>query len=105
MWAVIFTSRRTEGDDGYGEMATQMVELAQTMPGFIRFDSVRDASGKGITVSYWRDPENIRAWREQTDHQVAQKYGREKWYADYEVAVCNVVRAYGKKNLEDGERE
>lgn len=30
--AVIFSSQRTEGDDGYGPMADRMIELARTQP-------------------------------------------------------------------------
>lgn len=53
-YAVIFTSVRTEGEDqGYGKMAEQMVELAKQQPGFLGVESVRDANGFGITVSYW----------------------------------------------------
>jgi heme-degrading monooxygenase HmoA len=33
--AVIFTSERTEGDNGYGQMAEKMVELASQQPGFL----------------------------------------------------------------------
>ena len=34
-YAVIFSSLRTKGDNGYGEMADLMVELAQKQNGFI----------------------------------------------------------------------
>ncbi|GLH64529.1 hypothetical protein PG301_23680 [Parageobacillus sp. G301] len=52
-YAVIFTSERTEGDNGYGQMAEKMVELASQQPDFLEAESVRDESGLGITVSYW----------------------------------------------------
>jgi hypothetical protein len=32
-YAVIFTSQRTEADNGYGETANRMVELAAQQPG------------------------------------------------------------------------
>ena len=34
-YAVIFTSLRTEGDKGYGQMADEMVALVSTQPGFL----------------------------------------------------------------------
>ena len=34
-YAVVFTSHRTEGDNGYRERAKKMVELASKQPGFI----------------------------------------------------------------------
>lgn len=51
-FAVIFTSRRTEGDQGYGEMAARMAELAAAQPGFLGVESTRGEDGFGITVSY-----------------------------------------------------
>ena len=51
--AVIFSSQRTDGDQGYGAMAERMVELAREQPGFLGVESARDAEGFGITVSYW----------------------------------------------------
>jgi heme-degrading monooxygenase HmoA len=42
---VTFTSTRTSIDDGYGDVADRMVELASQQPGFLGVESVRDASG------------------------------------------------------------
>jgi heme-degrading monooxygenase HmoA len=58
-YAVIFTSQRTEGDQGYGDMADRMVELAHEQPGFLGVESARGASGFGITVSYWESTQAI----------------------------------------------
>ena len=49
-YAVIFTSVRTEIDDGYADMTARMLNLAQKQPGFLGVESVRDQLG--ITVSY-----------------------------------------------------
>lgn len=96
-YAVIFSSLRTEGDRGYGAMADRMVELAASQPGFLGVESVRDSNtGLGVTVSYWADEKFIRAWREQAEHRVAQETGRRTWYADYQLRVARVERAYGK---------
>ena len=38
-YAVIFTSRRTVGDDGYGAAADRMVELAAMQPGYLGVDT------------------------------------------------------------------
>lgn len=96
-YAVIFTSLRTEGERGYGAMADHMVELAARQPGFLGIESVRDpVTGLGLTVSYWTGEEAIRAWKEQTEHRVAQAGGQQVWYADYQMRVAKVERAYGK---------
>ena len=95
-YAVIFTSVRTEGDRGYGEMAERMVELARQQPGFLGVESVRGADGLGITVSYWSSEGSIAAWKAHAEHRIAQETGRRVWYADYELRVARVERAYGK---------
>jgi heme-degrading monooxygenase HmoA len=93
-YAVIFTSLRREGDDeAYARTADEMVRLAREQPGFLGIESVRDAAGVGITVSYWSSLEAIAGWRSHGDHRVAQRSGRTDWYAHYELRVCRVERA------------
>ncbi len=92
-YAVIFTSHRSEVNDGYGPMADRMVELASRQPGFLGIESARD--GVGITVSYWADLESIKQWKANSEHQVAQKQGREKWYSSFKVRISKVDRDYG----------
>lgn len=58
-YAVIFTSTRTEGDNGYGEMAQTMAALAAQQPGFLGVESAREELG--ITVSYWESLDAIAA--------------------------------------------
>ncbi|HWA86886.1 MAG TPA: antibiotic biosynthesis monooxygenase [Opitutus sp.] len=100
-YAVIFTSRRTEGDRGYAEMAARMVELGSRCDGFLGIESARGPDGVGLTVSYWRDEASIRAWHQDVEHRKAQRGGQETWYADYEVRVARVERAYGKADRPD----
>jgi heme-degrading monooxygenase HmoA len=91
-YAVIFTSIRTEGNNGYAAMADAMDELAKQQEGYLGIESARNEIG--ITVSYWQSLEAIRNWKANTDHLMAQKYGREKWYANYKVRICKVERDY-----------
>jgi len=97
-YAVIFSSQRTEGERGYGEMAERMATLAARQPGFLGVESVRGADGFGITVSYWSDLESIAAWRADVEHLAAQDLGKREWYAHYELRVAKVERAYGKSS-------
>jgi len=92
-WAVIFSSLRTAGDNGYGAMADAMEALAAEQPGYLGFESARD-SGLGLAVSYWADLESIAAWRANLAHLAAQALGREHWYAAYTVRIARVERAY-----------
>jgi heme-degrading monooxygenase HmoA len=98
-YAVIFTSVRTDADpEGYAGTAALMVELARTQPGYLGVESVRDASGAGITVSYWASEEAIFAWKRVADHRAAQRLGRERWYRDYARRVARVERDYTLAN-------
>ena len=93
-YAVIFTSQRTEADDGYEAMAQAMYELALEQPGCLGAESTRGEDGLGITVSYFIDEASIRAWKENARHLVAQQLGKERWYSHYKLRVAKVERAY-----------
>lgn len=92
-YAVIFTSLRTDVDEGYGDMAVQMVKLAEKQPGYLGHESARE--GLGITVSYWENLDAIRNWKMVSEHLFAQRMGREKWYRSYKTRICLVERDYG----------
>jgi heme-degrading monooxygenase HmoA len=94
--AVIFTSLRSAGENGYGETAEAMLDLARQQDGFLGVESARD--GLGITVSYWCDENAASAWKYIAEHLIAQRKGRDTWYADYRVRVATVVREYGLAN-------
>lgn len=91
-YAVIFTSTRTEGDNGYNEMSELMETLAKKQEGFIGVDSARNKVG--ITVSYWENLEAIKSWKSQSEHLLAQQKGRKEWYNWYNVRICKVEREY-----------
>lgn len=95
-YAVIFTSRRTGENKGYSEMADRIMALATQSPSFLGVESVRGADGLGITVSYWASEEAILHWRRNSEHQIAQRLGKQTWYQDYMLRVAKVERAHGK---------
>ena len=92
-YAVIFTSTRTDVDEGYDAMADKMVEMAAQQPGFLGVESARGEDGLGITVSYWESEEAIAHWRADAEHRVAQAHGHGKWYAEFFTRVARVERA------------
>lgn len=92
-YAVIFTSVRTAGDNGYGEVADRMVTLAEQQPGFLGMESARE--DVGVTVSYWQDLDSIKQWKQNVEHLGAQKMGREQWYETFKVRIAKVERDYG----------
>lgn len=92
--ACIFSSLRTEGDHGYAEASVGMDALAAQQPGYLGIEAARD--GLGITVSYWRDEQSARAWKQVAEHRRVQRRGHDEWYADYRVRIATVTREYGK---------
>jgi len=91
-YAVIFTSILNEDHDGYSEMADKMEKLAKKQPGYLGFESAR--SEIGISISYWKDIESIKKWKENSEHLLAQKSGREKWYKAYKIRITRIERDY-----------
>jgi len=82
-------------DKGYAAMAAAMFDLEREQPGCLGAESARGPDGFGITVAYFRDEASILAWKENTRHMAAQKLGKERWYAHYELRIAKVERAYG----------
>ncbi|MGO2240197.1 MAG: antibiotic biosynthesis monooxygenase family protein [Halomonas sp.] len=92
-YAVIFSSVRTEQDNGYGAMADRMLALASQQEGFLGIESAREAVG--ITVSYWASEEAIKRWKQHAEHLEAQRLGHKAWYSAFKVRVAKVERDYG----------
>lgn len=93
-YAVIFSNQLSEDDAGYEKMGNKMFEMALEQPGCLGAESTRDSTQFGITVSYWKDEESIKAWKANAKHLVAQELGIERWYSHYELRVAKVERAY-----------
>jgi len=94
-YAVIFASDlRADGTPGYGEAAEHMLALAAEQPGYLGVDSARGTDGLGITVSYWRTLEDIRAWRMHAEHAATRDRGRADWYDGYTLRVARIEREY-----------
>lgn len=93
-WVVIFERHKHGRDDGYGEMAALMEAKAMASPGYLHHFSLSNDQGHGVTLSYWSSLEDIKAWKRDMDHQVAQKRGQSDWYSDYAVQVAQIAYAY-----------
>jgi len=91
-YAVIFTSIKKIEDAGYDQMADKMLKLAKKQPGFLGVESARE--DVGITVSYWKDLESIKIWKNNAEHLAAQELGKSKWYKQFKVRICKVEQDY-----------
>ena len=91
-YAVIFTSILKDNHKGYMELAEKMEILAKEQPGFLGFESAR--SEIGISISYWKDQESIKKWKQHAEHLLAQQLGRSRWYEEYSIKISKVEREY-----------
>ncbi len=93
MFVVIFRAKIRQLDAEYAATAGQMRELALGEFGCLEFEAISEGQDE-IALSYWPDEASIRAWKQQADHLMAQKMGRERWYASYSVEVAEIRRSY-----------
>jgi len=98
MIAVIFEVTPKPGRrDAYLDMAARLRPFLAEVDGFIsieRFESLTEP-GKMLSLSYWRDEEAVRKWRNLEAHRRTQDQGRKTLFADYRLSVAQVVRRYG----------
>jgi heme-degrading monooxygenase HmoA len=98
MIAVIFEVVPAPGQrEDYLAAAAQLRPLLETMDGFLsieRFQSLNDP-GKILSLSFWRDEEAVKAWRNTSEHRATQQAGRNGIFHDYRLRVAAVVRDYG----------
>ena len=83
----------------YFDLAAALTSDLENIDGFIsveRFESLA-TKGKYLSLSFWRDEEALRTWRNLERHRAAQAKGRGGIFADYRLRVASVVRDYGMK--------
>lgn len=81
----------------YLDLAANLRPTLEEFDGFIsieRFESLTQP-GKMLSLSFWRDEEAIREWRNVEKHREAQRAGRTGIFKDYRLRIANVVRDYG----------
>lgn len=98
MYALIFEVQPKPGrQQDYLDIAAALKPELEKIDGFIsveRFQSLA-AEGKILSLSFWRDAEAVKRWREHDRHRRAQLKGRNEVFADYRISVVEVVRQYG----------
>lgn len=78
MYVVIFRASIKQLDEDYSATATAMRELAFAKYHCQSFHALTE-NGEEIALSYWECLEDIAAWRQDLQHQAAQKQGMAKW--------------------------
>ena len=95
MVITIFRSRlRREHQEEYSRWAARIHDLAVKMPGFISVKTFNADDSERVTLVEFESEETMRAWREHPEHRQAQQLGREKFYSEYRIQVCQPIRDY-----------
>jgi heme-degrading monooxygenase HmoA len=96
--AVIFEAvPHPDKKHAYLDAAAMLRPQLEQIDGFIsieRFESLA-SPGKILSLSYWRDDEAVRRWRNLEAHRRIQAEGRTSIFADYRLRVAQVLRDYG----------
>ena len=108
MIAVIFEVWPASGrkDDYLAIAAILRVEL-ERVDGFVsveRFQSLTDP-GKLLSLSFWRDEDAVRRWRNEAHHRESQAAGRAGVFADYRLRIAAVVRDYDMTQRADAPQD
>ena len=94
MMVVVFRAHRTPEGEGeeYRQWFQRMSALARAMPGYISHKGFVAEDGERLTLFEWESAETLRAWAIHQEHVPVKELGRQKFYADYHLQVCELVR-------------
>jgi heme-degrading monooxygenase HmoA len=98
MIAVIFEVEPRAGHaQRYFEIAAELRPLLEQIDGFLSVERFESLSTKGryLSLSFWRDEDAVRRWRNQPTHRAGQQEGRSLVFDDYRLRVATVIRDYG----------
>lgn len=95
MMVTIFRSRlRPEAGEEYERWARRMSQLASAMPGFVSLKTFAADDGERVSIIEFESEATHGAWRDHPEHREAQRLGRERFYAEFQIQICTPVRRY-----------
>lgn len=87
----VFRSRLRPDHDGYETTADEMEAAARAVPGFVDFKSFSAEDGERVSIVVFDSRTSHDGWRDDPRHRDAQQRGRDEWYAEYHIQVCELV--------------
>jgi len=104
MIAVIFEFTPAPGrKQDYLDLAAGLSDALKGFDGFVsieRFESIA-RPGHFVSLSFWRDEEAVRRWRNVQKHREAQAKGRKEVFSAYRLRVARVLRDYSLENRQE----
>lgn len=93
MIVTVFRSRlNAQSQAEYQKSAARMSELARGIAGYVSHKGFTAEDGERVTIVEFESEEGLRAWAAHPEHVEAKKMGRQVFFSEYRVQVCNVVR-------------
>ena len=93
MVVIVFRSKlRSEHESEYGAVAERMLELARQAPGFVAFKSFVAEDGERVSLVDFESGDAARKWGDHAEHRDAQQLGRERFFSEYTIKVCQPLR-------------
>jgi len=102
----VFRSRLRDGYpvDAYATRAAELEARAAAAPGYVEFKEFVAADGERLALVTFASAAAEAAWRDDHAHRTGQQEGRDDYYSEYDVAVCEVQRRYvwSRRSLRSG---
>jgi len=94
MIVVTFRNRLAPGIDldEYEQRSAKLYEIVAAMPGFRSIRSFTSDDGERLALIEFASLESLAAWRDHPEHREAQRLGRERYYSEYHVQICEPLR-------------
>lgn len=89
--------------DRYLSLAAELKTCITENKGFIRserFSSLVDER-KLLSLSVWESKEELSKWRNQIEHRLSQKQGRDTVFESYTITVTSKIRSYTNTDREE----
>jgi len=93
MIVTVFRSRlNPQAAEEYRRWAVRMSELAREVPGYISHKGFTAEDGERVTIVEFASEEALRVWATHPEHVQAKRLGRDTFFAEYRVQVCELRR-------------
>ena len=91
MIIALFRSRLRPGvEPAYKELITNLVPIAQSIPGYIRHKAYVSEDGERVTIVEYENEDALQAWRQHPEHLAAKRIGIREFYKEYRVQICEL---------------
>jgi heme-degrading monooxygenase HmoA len=90
---VVFRNRMApDAPATYAARSAEMYGYAQKMPGFRSIKAFTAEDGERLVLIEFETEAQVRAWGAHAEHRKAQQEGRDLYYSEYSLQVCEVAR-------------